>query len=170
MRKTRFSDTSLIVTWFTLAHGKLKTMAKGALRPKSRFSGTLDLFYTCEISIARSARSELHTLREASVLNSRSNLRQNYTSVALAAYFVEVLDLVTEPEHPAPELHDLLARGLGYLDSKPPTQRALLHFESELSRLLGIQHPGMTPVMAIGRTYHSVPSARGELLRSLPET
>src|SRR4051812_30516081 len=62
LRKTRFSDTSLIVTWFTSAHGKIKTIAKGALRPKSRFSGALDLFYACEINVSKSMKSDLHTL------------------------------------------------------------------------------------------------------------
>ncbi|MEO6789128.1 MAG: recombination protein O N-terminal domain-containing protein, partial [Chthoniobacteraceae bacterium] len=45
LRKTRFSETSLIVTWFTRDCGRLKTIVKGALRPKSRFAGVLDLFY-----------------------------------------------------------------------------------------------------------------------------
>src|SRR5688572_30111926 len=74
LRKTRFSDTSLIITWLSLEHGKVKTIAKGALRAKSRFSGTLDLFFTCEIAIARSQKSELHTLREAVLIDSRESL------------------------------------------------------------------------------------------------
>jgi DNA repair protein RecO (recombination protein O) len=169
LRKTRFSDTSLIVTWFTQAHGKLKTIAKGALRPKGRFAGVLDLFYACEISISRSAKSELHTLREATLVDSREKMRREYSSVALAAYFVELLDLTTEPDHPAPELFDLIARGLAHLDQKKPTRRALLHFESELARLLGIQQPGTTPVMTLGRACHRIPQGRGELLSMLPE-
>jgi DNA repair protein RecO (recombination protein O) len=169
LRKTRFSDTSLIVTWFTEARGKLKTIAKGALRPKSRFAGALDLFYSCEISLARSGKSELHTLREATVLDPREKLRREYASVALAAYCVELLDLATELDAPAPELFDLIARVLAHLEAKSPTRRALLHFESELARLLGIQQPGVTPIMAIGRACHSIPTARAGLLKSLPD-
>jgi DNA repair protein RecO (recombination protein O) len=169
LRRTRFSDSSLIVTWFTLQSGKLKTIAKGALRPKSRFAGALDLFYACEISFARSRKSELHILREASALDSRETLRRSHVAVALAAYCVELLDLATEPDHPAPELFDLLSRVLAHLDSKSPTRRALLHFESELARLSGIQHPGITPIMAIGRACHQIPSSRADLLKTLPE-
>ena len=44
MRKIRFSDTTLIVEWLTEDFGRLKTIAKGALRPKSTFAGKLDLF------------------------------------------------------------------------------------------------------------------------------
>ncbi len=169
LRRTRFSDTSLIITWFTLDHGKLKTIAKGALRPKSRFAGALDLFYACEISFSRSAKSDLHTLREASVLESREQLRREYGRVSLAAYFVELLDLATEPDHPMPELYDLLARAFGYLDTRSANRKALLHFESELAKFLGVQQPGITPIMAIGRACHQIPSSRGTLLHTLPE-
>lgn len=168
LRKTRFSDTSLIVTWFTPDMGRIKTIAKGALRPKNRFAGVLDLFFECEISIARSAKSELHTLREAELHNVREGLRRDYPRVALASYFVELIELATETGHPSPELYDLVRRAFDHLDQKPGTQRALLHFESELARLLGIQHPSLTPIVAIGRVYHRAPSARAGLLRTLP--
>lgn len=168
LRKTRFSDTSLIVTWFTRDLGKIKTIAKGALRPRSRFAGMLDLFFDCEISIARSAKSELHTLREAAVRSAREGLRRDYRRVALAAYFVELVELVTAPDHPVPELHDLLGRAFDHLDETPASQRALLHFERELARFLGIQHPGLTPIVTIGRAYHRIPSARPGLVKTLP--
>lgn len=168
LRKTRFSDTSLIVTWFTKEFGKMKTVAKGALRPKSRFAGTLDLFFDCEIGFARSAKSELHTLREAVLHDPREGLRREYRNVALASYFVELIELATEPEHPAPELHDLLRRAFAHLDTKAATQRALFHFETELARMLGIQHPELTPIVALGRAHHRIPPARPGLLRLLP--
>jgi len=168
LRRTRFGDTSLIITWFTREHGRLKTVVKGALRPKSKFSGVLDLFFACEISFARSAKSELNTLREAELRESREGLRSDYSRVALASYFVELIELATEPEHAAPEIHDLLVRAFGHLDTQPASRRALLHFEAELVRLLGIQHPRLTPIVALGRAYHRIPTARPGLLKMLP--
>jgi recombinational DNA repair protein (RecF pathway) len=44
LRKMKLTETSLIVTWLTEHHGKLKTVAKGARQAKSRFAGRLDLF------------------------------------------------------------------------------------------------------------------------------
>jgi len=160
LRKTRFSETSLIVTWFTRDLGRLKTVVKGALRAKSRFTGTLDLFFDCEISIAHSAKSELHTLREAVLRDARERLRKDYRRVALASYFVELIELTTEPEHPASELYDLLFRAFGFLDRNPATLRARQHFESELARMLGIAHPDQSAIVAIGRVYHRIPASR----------
>ena len=168
LRKTKLSETSLIVTWFTEAHGKIKTVAKGARQPKSKFAGVLDLFFDCEIQFARSRKSDLHALREAALREPHAGVRLDYGRVALGAYFVELIELVTEPDHPAPELYDLLKRALGFLDAQPAALRALLHFESELVRLLGIQgQANVTPAVAIGRAYQRLPKARAGLLKTL---
>jgi DNA repair protein RecO (recombination protein O) len=168
LRKTKLTETSLIVTWFSAAHGLIKTVAKGARRPKSRFAGMLDLFFECDIQFSRSRRSELHILCEVFVREPHESLRKEFTRVALAAYFVELLELVTEPAHAAPELYNLLQRGLGYLNNNPATHRPLLHFEAELARLLGIQNNQVSAAIAIGRAYHRLPSARAGLLKKLP--
>lgn len=168
LRKTRLSETSLILTWLTAAHGKLKTVAKGARQPKSRFAGRLDLFFECEINFARSRKSELHTLREVALTEPHDGLRHDYLRVALAAYCVELIELVTEPEHAVADLYDLLQRALRYLNDHAASLRALEHFERELVRLLGIEHPQVTAAVAIGRAYHKLPNARRDLVKTLP--
>jgi DNA repair protein RecO (recombination protein O) len=168
LRKTKLTETSLIVTWFAETGGKLKTVAKGARRPQSRFAGVLDLFHRCEIQFARSRKSELHILREAVLSEAHEQIRFHYERLALAAYFAELTDLVTEPEHSAPELYDLLRRALAHLNAQPATKRALLHFEAELARQLGILDERTLPADAIGQVYHRLPPARRELLGGLP--
>ena len=64
LRKRKFSDTSLIVSWCSESLGCIQTVAKGARRAKSPFAGKLDLFFEAEIQIARSRKSSLHTLTE----------------------------------------------------------------------------------------------------------
>lgn len=167
LRRTKLTETSLIVTWLTQTHGKIKTVAKGARQPKSRFAGRLDLFYGCEIQFSRSRRSELHTLREVDLQSAHERLRADYRLVALAAYFVELAELVTEADHPMPELFDLLQRALRYLNEGVPTLRALEHFEAELARVLGIRHPVLSAAAAIERAYHHLPRARGALVQTL---
>ena len=169
LRTTKLTETSLIVTWFTQDFGLLKTVAKGARQQKSRFFGSLDLFHHCEVQFARSRRSELHVLREVMVLDAHWNLRPHYDRIALASYFVELLELVTEPDHPMPELYDLLLRALRFLDAHPASHRPMLHFEQELARLLGIRNAQVTPAVAIGRVYHRLPGDRAALLKRLPE-
>ncbi len=173
LRKIKLTESSLIVTWLTEEHGKLKTVARGARRPRSQFAGQLDLFFAAEITFARSAKGDLHALREVAVRDPRDGLRQMYARTQLAAYFVELLELCSELEHAVPEVYDLLRRGLDYLNDAEPTRRALLHFEAELSRLLGLTGPhnaDADPAQAIARLAGRLPPERTKLLQSLPNT
>jgi len=167
LRKTKLTETSLIVTWFTADHGRLKTVAKGALQPKSRFAGRLDLFFECEIQFARSRKSDLHILREVVLSGGGVGVRSEYGSVSLASYFVELIELVTEAEHQEVELFGLLQRAFRFLAKQQASSLALTHFENELVRILGIQHPSSSAAAAIGRVYHRLPSQRAALLRQL---
>src|SRR3954452_6855453 len=86
LRKRKFSDTSLIVSWCTESLGCIETVAKGALRPKSAFAGKLDLFFEAEIQIVRSRKSSLHTLTELSLRNVFPGIRTTYLRTQTASY------------------------------------------------------------------------------------
>lgn len=168
MRRHRLTETSLIVTWLAPDLGRVKTVAKGALRPRHRLGGVLDLFHQCEIQIQPARTGDLHTLREAVLTESFPGIRTDFVRVSLAAYAVELIERATEKETPVPEIFDLLQRALRFLNVRPATQKALRHFEGELSRLLGIAEPGLSAVIALQRVLHSLPPTRDELLHRLP--
>lgn len=171
IRLTRLTDTSLIVHWFTEAHGLVKTVARGARRPKSVFAGQLDLFFSGEITFQRAKRGELHALREVSIRKWREGLRKNYTSTLLAAYCCQLLESAVETEHPDAESHDLLVRALDHLDASEPSLRALRHFERELARLLGISNDQLPADLSLRDALGSLPTSRQELLERLqPES
>lgn len=167
IRLTRLTETSLIVHWFTETHGLVKTVARGAKRPRSPFAGQLDLFFGGEISLSRARSGELHTLREVSIRNWREGLRKNYSSTLLAAYCCQLLETAVEPEHPEPELHDLLRRALDHLDNTPASLRALCHFESELARQLGVSHERNPAEASLRDALGTLPASRKELIARL---
>ena len=84
IRLTKLTETSLIVHWCTKQDGLVKTVAKGARRPKSLFAGKLDLFFHGELSWVRSRKGELHTLREVAITDYGENLRKKYTDILIA--------------------------------------------------------------------------------------
>src|SRR6476660_4677708 len=124
LRKRKFGDTTLIVSWCTELIGCVQTVAKGARRPKSPFAGKLDLFFAAEIQISRSRRSNLHTLTEVVLRDPYVGIRQSYLRTQAASYFVELIEISTEPEHPTPELFHLLVRAFHFLDGNDPDLRA----------------------------------------------
>jgi DNA repair protein RecO (recombination protein O) len=168
LRRHRLTETSLIVTWLAPELGRLKTVAKGALRPRNRLGGVLDLFHLCEIQFQTARSGDLHVLREAGLLESFPGLRTEFTRVGVAAYAVELIERATEKEAPVPEIYDLLQRLLRFLHTQPATQKAVRHLEAELSRLLGVAEPGIPAAVALEGALQRLPPGRQELLHRLP--
>jgi DNA repair protein RecO (recombination protein O) len=170
LRKRKLSDTSLIISWCTESLGCIQTVAKGARRAKSPFAGKLDLFFEAEIQIARSKRSNLHTLREVELREPFPGIRQNYLRMQAASYFVELIELCTESDHDEPEMFALLRRAFGYLTAKDPTLRVISHFETELARIAGV-HDVKTlrsdPAFALAGLFGRLPLSRAPLLKAL---
>jgi DNA repair protein RecO (recombination protein O) len=183
LRKRKFSDTTLIVSWCTESFGCIQTIAKGARRPKSPFAGKLDLFFEAEISIVRSRKSDLHTLAEVVLKNPFPGIRSNYLRTQSAAYFVELIEICTERDHREPELFGLLRRAFGYLDANDPTPRAVAYFETELARIAGVHDEKSvgdadsvtreadgfpySGAFALGNLFGRLPLSRTPLLKTL---
>ncbi|HEY6070704.1 MAG TPA: DNA repair protein RecO [Chthoniobacterales bacterium] len=170
LRKRKFSDTSLIVSWCTQSLGCIQTVAKGARRAKTPFAGKLDLFFEAEISVVPSRKSTLHTLTEVVVGNPFAGIRKNYLRTQAAAYFVELIEICTERDHHEPELFELLRRAFGYLDKNDPTLRAISHFETELARITGVHDEKKLkadPAFALGNLFGRLPLSRTPLLKTL---
>lgn len=145
-------------------------MAKGARRARSVFAGKLDLFFETEIQIARSRKSDLHTLTEVVLRNPFGGIRQGHLRAQAAAYFVELIEICTESDHHEPELFALLRRAFGYLNENDPTLRAVLHFETELARIAGVHDVKMlksNPALALANLFGRLPSSRERLRKAL---
>jgi len=170
LRKRKFSDTSLIVSWCTESLGCIQTVAKGARRAKSPFAGRLDLFFEAEIQIAPSHKSNLHTLTEVALRKTFGGIRADYLRLQTAAYFVELIEICTERDHREPELFALLRRAFGYLDANNPNARAVAHFETELARIAGVhdvRRLKANPAFALGNLFGRLPLSRTPLLKAL---
>ena len=174
LRKRKFSDTSLIVSWCTQSLGCIQTVAKGARRIKTPFAGKLDLFFESEISVVPSRKSTLHTLAEVVLISPFAGIRRTYPRTQAAAYFVELIEICTERDHNEPELYSLLRRAFDYLDRNDPNLRAISHCEKELARVTGV-HADSTvtgkrnadPAFALGNLFGKLPVSRTPLLKTL---
>jgi DNA repair protein RecO (recombination protein O) len=64
LRRTDFGEADRILTLITPDHGKIRLMAKGVRRPKSKLAGGIELFSVSKISYIK-GRSEIGTLVSA---------------------------------------------------------------------------------------------------------
>lgn len=139
LRTRPLTETSLIVNWLTPALGRVSTVAKGARRPKSPFAGKLDLFYEADFSFSRSRRSDLHTLREVSLLETHVALRQELGYLRQASYAAALIEQTTETGTPLAAVHELMRGLLAMLAQRPPQPRTIYAFELKLLNELGLR-------------------------------
>ncbi len=139
LRIRPLTETSLIVHWLTPDLGRVATVAKGARRPNSSFRGKLDLFYEADFSFVRSRRSELHTLREVSLHQTHSRLREDLHALQQAAYCTALVEQTTETEAPITGIHALFQALLNEVSREACQARTVLAFEAKLLVELGQQ-------------------------------
>ncbi len=139
LRTRPLTETSLIVHWLTPIQGRLATVAKGARRANSPFRGKLDLFYLADFSFSRSRRSELHTLREVSLRQTNSGLREDLGLLQQACYCATLVEQATEMETPLASVYELLVGLLPQLLAQPPQTPTIFAFELKLLADLGLQ-------------------------------
>lgn len=167
IRKIRLNDTGVAITWLTESQGKIRTVARGAHKPGSILQGKLDLFFEAEIFYEAPKRGDLHPLKEVVLVHAFSPKEEAYLRIALASYFVELVELTTETHQPVPEIYDLLRRALHYLGDRPATWKAMEHFERELCHHLGLGKPP-DAASALAHYCGRTPITRGPLLKQLP--
>lgn len=164
----KLTETSLIVHWCSAELGLFKTVAKGALRPKSSFAGKLDLFVSAEIRFSHSKSSDLHTLSEAEWVEPRLHLRDSYLRVLAATYLVKLIELMVERETPLPVVYDLLVKALDYLNTHEPSKALIERFELRLAEELGVAAPqGKASIALQMAVHHALPVQRKQLFERL---
>jgi DNA repair protein RecO (recombination protein O) len=138
LRTHPLTETSLVVHWLTAEVGRIATVAKGARRDRSPFRGLLDLFYLCDLSFARSRRSDLHTLREARLRDAHVPLRTDLGWLRQAAYGAALIQQTTETDTPLPGVFALYQGLLDELPRYPPQPLTIFAFEMRLLGELGL--------------------------------
>jgi DNA repair protein RecO (recombination protein O) len=115
----RYSETSKIVRLATRDHGVQSAIAKGALRPRSRFGAALQLLSEGVATLHVRDTRELHTLAAFDVgrvhIALAADLERYSAAMALAEFMLRFA-----PPDPHPESFDLLLEGLSALESAPP--------------------------------------------------
>ncbi len=101
-----YSTTSRIVHWLTRHHGKISTLLKGALRPKSPFLGEYELFSTSELLYFSKPTETLHTGKECAILQHRDVFRTDWRAMQSASYLSYLFNKTTPDEAPHPELFE----------------------------------------------------------------
>jgi DNA repair protein RecO (recombination protein O) len=114
----RYGETSKIVRLATRDHGVQSAIAKGALRPRSRFGAALQLLCSGQAQLLLSERRDLHTLTAFDVLHLPLDLSRDLDRYTAATSLAELVARVG-PTEPRPATFDLLRESLVLLEQAP---------------------------------------------------
>ncbi|MGH2522803.1 MAG: DNA repair protein RecO [Anaerolineales bacterium] len=148
LRRKDFGEADRVLTLFTPERGKVRVVAKGIRKPRSRKAGHLELFTCSKLFLAKGR--DLDIITQAETVNAYRPLREDLLRGAYAAYAVELLDKFTPDEQENRELYDLLRAALGWLSESDNLAHTARYYELHLLGLAGFQ-PQLRQCVVCGR-------------------
>lgn len=135
IKKTKFGEADRLLTLFTLEHGKIRAIAKGAMRPKSKLGGNVELLTHSLLMLARGRNLDIIT--QAQTLNNFISIRDNLDLISCGFYVAELIDTFTEEDVEDRPLFELLLNTLKDLAESKDGDRILRYFELRVLDHLG---------------------------------
>jgi len=142
LKGQHWSETSRIVHVFGRRSGRIKLVAKGARRPKSRFGAAFEPGSLAQVVFYTGRSSDLHTASEATLV--WRPLRNDLEHLALRAVALELTYKASPPETASFALYTNLLRFLQSLDQEPSVPR---HTQLIAFLLLAMSNLGYNPVL-----------------------
>ena len=134
-----YRDTSILGDFYTRDHGRIRGIVKGVRDTRARFGSTLEPFSLNEILFYKRKRGgDLHLVTQVDMLDEFPRVREDLERLGTAAYCLELLSELVEPEEPQSEIFDLLRDTLGFLCTGASCKRAARIFEVKLLDILGL--------------------------------
>lgn len=148
LRSYAFGEADRVVVLLSPHHGKLRTVAKGVRKTKSRFGGRLEPF--TEVDIVLYEGRNLDLITQAEVRSAFPSLRLDLGAVTAASTMAEVVDAVAQEKESSVALFDLFRRGLASLDAGQTSPDVLTAFLLQLLGVLGLA-PALASCASCGR-------------------
>ena len=135
LRHKDWGEADRILWLYTRKMGKVRAIAKGVRKIRSRKAGHLEPFTRVNLMLARGR--DLLIVTQAETLEAYSNLREDLIHVGYAAYVVELLDRFTYDEDDHLQLYRLLNETLSRINSIENPTLPVRYYEIHLLNLLG---------------------------------
>jgi DNA repair protein RecO len=136
LSRTDFGEADRIITLLTPEQGKLRLIAKGVRKIKSKLAGGIELFSVSDITFIR-GRGDIGTLISARLDEHYSMIIKDIDRVQLGYEFIKTINKATEDE-PEPAYFNLLQRSFQALDESSISNDVVrCWFQAQLLKLAG---------------------------------
>ena len=130
-----YRENDRLLNLFSLEHGRISGVARGAKRSVRRFGGALELFARLFLQIK--VRPGLSQVIEAEIVTIHPGIRSELARIAHAGYATELLAHFSPEGVPNQRLFRLITSYLGHLDSNPASPSDRRFYEINLLNILG---------------------------------
>ena len=146
LRTYKLGEADRIVVFLTKDRGKKRGVAKGARRPRSRFTGALEPLTRADVAYYERELRDLVRINYVeplrSPLSASDDVRSDVT-LGHVGYFAELIDEWAPEAHADERLYRLGASVIEALSTGAPVDRLARYFEYWLLRLQGV-YPSVT--------------------------
>ncbi len=149
LRQIRLGEADRIVTFFTQSHGRVRAVAKGARKAKSRFGARLDAFTHVDLQLYK-GRSDLDIVTQADIITRPRHLRSDYASFCAASAMADAVERTTPERENNVRVFLLLRSALQALEEGAVDPPLLAYaFLAKLASISGL-HPALTVCVECG--------------------
>jgi len=137
LRHTDWGEADRLLVLYSREAGKLRAVAKGARKLRSRKAGHLEPFTRVKLMLARGR--DFWIVTQAETVDAYMPLREDLLRTGYAAYVIELLDRFTYEEGENRPLYQLLTDTLERISLLPDAFVAVRYYEIHLLDLLGFR-------------------------------
>ena len=148
LRTWPVGEADLIVSFFTRDYGRVKGLAKSALKSRKRFGGALEPMTVARAWFAERPRQELVRLDQLEIVRSPLSAPVDAVRMAVLSIYAELLDEALPEHDPQETVFRLLVAVLEQTTIEEPWM-PLTYFQLWMTRLMGLL-PDITRCMVCG--------------------
>ena len=111
---------------FTRSMGKVKAVARGARKPKSKTGPALELFTESVFSLHKKSTGDLYVLGQCKITDDYHELKNDFHTITLLQLLADVLQESLPDQEPEEEVYSLLKKSLDLLRSNRTIREQVL--------------------------------------------
>jgi len=138
LRTHELGDADLIVTLFSLDHGKVRGVARSARRSRRRFGGSFAPLDRVRATWVEKDGRELHRLEEAETVRSYAAMQARPEVQAACAVLSELTDAFAREGQPEPDVFRLVGAACDAIEAGADPVGTVRYFEFWMLRLHGL--------------------------------
>lgn len=145
LRRFDLGESSVIVSFFSRDHGRIKGVAKGAKKLKSVFSGRMEPFHSVELGYYGKEHTDLYRLRSVDIVTARVSIAEDLEKFSRACYVAELIEAGMKEHDPNVAVYDTAESAFEMLASESDIKK--LDFIVRFFDLKFLSHIGYRPML-----------------------